>query len=161
MKPTYIIGGKIAVSKRAALGEMVICWAILEQTVEQVIWALKGIKRKAGRKITSNWRLQQRLEIMVKEAHSRLPKNEAGVFDGLADLTKSLAKERNWAAHGLWGKGALPGTKRKTYAVTYFRKPDGKAREMSEAYLKNLTRRINHQIYIFNGIIRHHIGFVP
>ena len=158
---TYVVSGNVSASKRAALGRMVIHWSMLEQRVEQVIWALRGHTRKVGRPITSKTVIRTRLQTMVKEAHQRLPKKEAGVFDGLALYIEQLALERNWAVHGLWGNGSLPGTKRKTYAITYFHNPNGESREMTKAYLKSLTGRIAHQIQILDGIIKHHIGFVP
>ncbi len=159
--PIFIVTGQVAKDKRAALGNVCVQWAILEQRVEQVIWAFQGIDRKAGRRITAHMSsIRPRVNRILKEANnSTLTTRDKPALNRLAcHIKDDLALERNWAVHGLWGKGLERGMRRNTYAISYFRDPSGDCREMFVAYLNDLAKRTSATTYLLGKFITKKLG---
>lgn len=156
---TFRITPKIGKEKRAALGNLCIHWAILEQRVEQVIWALNGVDRKAGRPMTGHWFFKRRINEMQQLADKKFP--DAASADRINRLCvglREMATARNWAVHGLWGYGTGKGQTRRTYAVTYFKNPNGKGAEMSGRGLNNLSDHIAQMHNLLGDYITKKIG---
>jgi len=143
MVKTISVTGNIPKNRLAELGRVCTHWSILEFRVESVIWVLRGDPRKVGRQITADMQITPRLKTMVSLAKSTLKnKKDIQKVQSLRTEIKKLAEERNWAVHGIWGKGNELGDRRKYFAISYFRNPAGNRREMSVDYLNDLTNRI-------------------
>lgn len=142
--PTYATTAKVSKERRAEMGSVCVNWAILESRVEEVIWALRGTDRKAGRRITHNMNITPRLILMKKLAREILadPKTTDEIIKQAALITK-WALWRNRVVHGIWAKGRAKGTRRETYSLSYWVDPKGHAYKLDLAGIKTVTLGIN------------------
>lgn len=109
-----------------AIGEVVVTWALLEDTVERGIWGLSNVNPEKGRLLTYRMGFAQKLDILKYMVHKNflnVPSRKTETDSIIQDIKKVITL-RNETIHAEWQSSEKPDS---TTLVTY--KPrEGKTR---------------------------------
>lgn len=144
MTAVYQVSNKVSIELRAALGQLCVDFSILEWSVERSIWALKGQDRKSGRITTSNYLTKQKINALKASALDQFGAKSKGnkIYNDIGDALTKIAKSRNLVVHGLWAKSIRKGELKKSFVLTYFKKPNGVGAIVTKAGVNNLVKAI-------------------
>lgn len=144
MSAVYQVSNKVSMDLRAAIGQLCVDFSILEWSVDRSIWALKGQDRKSGRITTSDYLTKRRINVLKNSALARFGANSKGnkIYNDIGDVLTQIAKSRNLVVHGLWAKSTREGELKKSYVLTYFKKPNGVGAIVTRTQINDLVRAI-------------------
>jgi hypothetical protein len=106
-EPDDLLLGYLDTYVAAAIGRAISAWALLEHSINEVIWELAGVEKNPGACITSQLTsVARRMDALISLA--RLQKISAptiGKLNKFKEKAGALAEKRNRVAHDPWYYG--------------------------------------------------------
>jgi hypothetical protein len=139
-------------SELCAIGAVVVSWAKLENSINDLIWVIQGRALATGRVETENLQLSALLTRLQNSMQAKLIgdrfKPERKAIVNLIDYLSATRFERNLVIHGTWAEmdgqpivGSLKADTTDASLVTFEQYPVSRIREI-EGYARSATKNM-------------------
>jgi hypothetical protein len=108
LRPEQLSSGRVSMAQERFIGRVTVAWAKLEALLNDLIWAMTGLKIEDGRLLTERQDATRLLTILRALAERYLsddgsPSPRSRFLDTL-DFIDQLKDDRNAIIHGSWGE---------------------------------------------------------